>query len=238
MNLRKKGTTMSGGTVGTRRGRLLALSGMFFVAYFIVGLVLGGVLATSAFPMPDAPAAQTAGYYRDNVSALAVGGVFQSLSAIALLVFARRVAAFARRVVGERDALPRLVLGFGVLAAGLLLVSALFSVTLVLVAPGGDLSLVGALRDLNFLSGGVAHVVSLGLFVGAASVATSGTKAVPRWVLRLGAVAAVLSILSLVSLVWFPATFLIPLGRLLSFVWCVAVGIVLAFGDRQEPGVG
>lgn len=223
---------------GTRRGRLLALSGLLFVAYFIAGLVLGGVLATSPFPMPDAPTAQTAGYYRDNVTALAVGGVFQGLSAIALLVFVRCVAAFAGRVTGEKDALSRPVLGFGVLAAGFLLVSAVFSGTLVLVAGGGDLSLVDALRDLNFLSGGVAHVVSLGLFVGAASVATSGTKAVPRWVLRLGAVAAVLSILSLVSLVWFPATFLIPLGRLLSFVWCVGVGIVLAFGDRQESGAG
>lgn len=228
---------MSEVTVGTRRGRLLALSGLLFVAYFIVGLVLGGMLATSPFPMPDAPAAQTAGYYRDNVTALAVGGVFQSLSAIALLVFVRCVAAFAGRVMGEKDALSRPVLGFGVLAAGFLLVSAAFSGTLVLVAGGGDLSLVGALRDLNFFSGGVAHIVSLGLFVGAA-VDASGTKAVPRWVLRLGAVAAVVSVLSLASLVWFPATFLIPLGRLLSFVWCVAVGIVLAFGGRQEPGAG
>lgn len=217
-----------------RRQRLLALGGLPFVAYFIVGLVLVGVLADSPFPMPDAPAARTADYYEGNATVLAVGGVLQGLSAVALLVFVRYVAAFARRVAGKGDALPRMVAGFGVLAAGFLLASALFSGTLVLVAPDGNQSLVGALRDLNFLSGGVAHVVSLGLFVGAASVAAEGDF--PRWTRRLGIVAAGASVLALASLAWFPATFLIPLGRLLCFAWCVAAGLVLAFGARRGGG--
>jgi hypothetical protein len=39
---------------------------LLFVAFFIASLVLGGMLATSRPPMPDAPAAQTARYYDDG----------------------------------------------------------------------------------------------------------------------------------------------------------------------------
>jgi hypothetical protein len=40
-----------------RQGNLLALSGVFFAAFFIASLVLGGVLASAPLPLPDAPAA-------------------------------------------------------------------------------------------------------------------------------------------------------------------------------------
>jgi hypothetical protein len=66
------------------------------------------------------------------------------------------------------------------------------------------------------------------LFVGAASIAALGAEALPRWVLWLEIAAAALSMLSLASLVLFPALVLIPLGRLLAFVWSVAVSLVLA----------
>lgn len=211
-----------------------ALSGVLFVVYFIVGLIVGGVLADSPYPMPDVPATQTARFYGDNATAILIGVVFQIFSAVALFVFVGCVAAVTRREAGEKGALPRLIRGIGALAAVLLLASALFSGALVLVAGGGDPSTVGALRDGSFLTGGVAHVVFLGLFAGAASVVAAKTRTLPRWVARLGIVAAVASVLSLASLVWFPATFLIPLGRLLSFAWCVAAGLVLAFGRRRD----
>jgi len=58
----------------------------------------------------------------------------------------------------------------------------------------------------------------------------------PRWIPWLGIVAAVLSILSLTSLVFFPASVLILLGRLLAFVWSVAVGILLVRSRPREAG--
>jgi uncharacterized protein involved in cysteine biosynthesis len=94
------------------------------------------------------------------------------------------------------------------------------------------------LHDLSFLAGGPAHVPLLGLFVGLASIATLRAKALPRWIPWLGIVAAVLSILSLASLVFFPASVLIPLGRLLAFVWSVAVGILLVRSRPHEAGRG
>jgi hypothetical protein len=211
-----------------------ALSGVLFAAFFIVGVVLGGVLSASPLPLPGAPAAEVARYYDESRTAALVAGFFQALSAISLFVFAATVAAFVRGIAGERVTLPRLTSGGGALAAVLLLVSALLSLALVPVATGDNLALVGALRDLNFLSGGTLHVASLGLFVGAASIAALGAKALPRWILWLGIVAAALSVLSLVSLVLYPASVLIPLGRLLDFVWSIAVGIVLALGERTR----
>jgi len=211
-----------------------ALSGVLFAAFFIVGVVLGGVLSASPLPLPGAPAAEVARYYDESRTAALAAGFFQALSAISLFVFAATVAAFVRGIAGERGTLPRLTSGGGALAAVLLLVSALLSLALVPVATGDNLALVGALRDLNFLSGGTLHVASLGLFAGAASIAALGAKALPRWILWLGIVAAALSVLSLVSLVLYPASVLIPLGRLLDFVWSIAVGIVLGLGERTR----
>ena len=90
----------------------------------------------------------------------------------------------------------------------------------------------------NFLTGGTLHVASRGIFLGAALIAARRTKAPPRWIPRLGMVAAPLAVLPLASLIWFPASFLIPLGRLLSFVRCVAVGIVPALGRQRDTVAG
>jgi len=225
-------------TITARSRNLRALGGVLFAAFFIAGGVLGGVLASGSLPLPGAPAAEVARYFTESRTAVLVSGLFQVLSAISLFVFVAPVTAFARRIAGERRALPGLTSGGGALAAVFLLVSALLGWVLALTAAGLELDLVGTLRNLNFLSGGAAHVASLGLFVGATSIAALRARALPRWILWLGILAAALSILSLASLVWFPATILLPLGRLLSLIWSIAVGLVLALGKQREPGAG
>lgn len=215
-----------------------ALSGPFFVALFVWGLILGGVLSSASFPMPGAPPSEVARYYAENRAAVLAAGSLQVLSSLALFAFASRVTAFVNSAVGRGGALARAVSGGGVLAATLLLTSALLGLVLALADGELGLGLVGTLRRANFLTGGTLHVASLGLLVGAGSIAARRAKAVPRWVPWLGIAAAALAIASLASLVWFPATYLIPLGRLLSFVWCVAVGLVLALGGHREAVAG
>jgi hypothetical protein len=225
-------------TASSRQRTPWALSGVLFAAFFIVGLVLGGVLSVGALPLPGAPAAEVARYFTESGTAVLASGLFQILSAISLFVFAAPVAALVRRTGNGAGVLPGLTLGGGILAAIFLLVSALLGWVLALTAGGSSLDLVDTLRNLNFLTGGTLHIASLGLFVGAASSAALKTRALPRWILWLGIVAAALSILSLASLLFFLASILIPLGRLLAFVWCIAVGIVLALGRRRETGTG
>ena len=124
------------------------------------------------------------------------------------------------------------------MAVVFLLASALLGLVLALTAGGLGLDLVGTLRQMNFLTGGTLHVASLGLFVGATSIAARRTKALPRWISWLGIVQATLAVLSLASLVFFPAALFILLGRLLGFVWCIGVGIVLALGRQRDAVVG
>jgi hypothetical protein len=103
---------------------------------------------------------------------------------------------------------------------------------------GLGLGFVDTLRQANFLTGGTFHVASLGVFVGAASIAGLRAKTLPRWMCWLGLVQATLAILSLVSLIFFPAALLILLGRLLGFVWCIAAGTVLALRGQRGPVAG
>jgi hypothetical protein len=223
-------------TISKSQGNLWALGGVLFAAFFIIGGVLSGVLAPTPLPLPDAPATDVVRYYEASRAAALASGSLQVLSAVSLFVFVPCVVGLVRRARSEASSLPGLTLAGGVLAAALLLVSALLSLVLVPVVAGSNLALVGALRYLTFLTGGTLHVASLGLFVGAASIAALRAKTLPRWIQWLGIVAAALSLLSLASLVLFPASILIPLGRLLAFVWSIAVGIVLALGKQRETG--
>lgn len=213
------------------------LSGVLFVVLFIWGLVLGGILSSDPFPMPGAPALEIARYYGENRTAVLASGLLQTLSSLSLLVFAAGVSGFVRRTAGQSGTSSGMILAGGTLAAAFLLLSALLSWMLVLAAPG-NLVLVATLRNLNFITGGAAHVASLGVFVGVASVSSFRKNLLPRWVSWLGIAAATLSLLSLASLTWFPATYLIPLGRLLSFIWVVAVSILLVLGWRNKAGRG
>lgn len=223
-------------TISRRKRNPWALGGVLFVAFFIASLVLGGVLASGPLPLPGAPAAEVARYFTESRTAVLASGLFQILSAASLFVFVAPVAGFVRKITGDRGTLPALTSGGGALAALFLLASALLGLMLALTASGSGLDLVDTLRSLNFLSGGTLHVASLGLFVGAASISALRAKALPPWIPWLGFVASALSILSLASLLFFPATILLPLGRLLSFVWCIAVGLVLALVKQREPG--
>jgi hypothetical protein len=76
----------------------------------------------------------------------------------------------------------------------------------------------------------------LGAFFGATSDAAFSGNALPRWIVWLGMVAGTVSILSLASLLVFPAKVLIPVGRLLAWIWSIAVGIRLVLGKQRQSG--
>ena len=78
-----------------------------------------------------------------------------------------------------------------------------------------------ALHDLVYLTGGPAHVMTLGAFMAAVSLTAWRTGALPRWVAATGVAAGAISILSLAALLWDPASLVLPLGRGLGFLWIV-----------------
>jgi hypothetical protein len=223
-------------TVSRTQNDLRALGGVLFAAFFIASLVLAGVLSSGSLPLPGAPASEVARYYEENRSAVLVSGSLQGLSAASLLVFAPSVAAFTRRAAPGGRTLSRIVLGGGALAGVLLLLSVAFGFVVGFAASDGNLALVGTFRDLNFLFGGALHIASLAPFLGGASLVGQREKALPRWIPPFGLFAATVALLCLISVFWYPASILDPIGRLLSFVWCVAVGLVLSCGGRTRSG--
>jgi hypothetical protein len=90
-------------TTSRRRRNQWPLSGVLFAALFIVGNVLGGVLASDPLPLPGAPAAEVARYYDDSQTAVLVSSLFQVLSAFSLFIFVAPVAAFVWRLAGDKS---------------------------------------------------------------------------------------------------------------------------------------
>lgn len=226
----------SGGGGMTSSRTLWALGGVLFALFFTAGDVFRGVLADGALPLPGASAEAFARYAIENRTAAVVVGVCQVLSALALFSFTVSVTALVRRITDKRNTPISLTATSGVLSAVFLLVCALLGLLLVAVAPGGNLGLVDGLRQANFLTGGTLHIASLGVLIGATSLAARRAKALPRWLVWLGLVQATIAILSLTSLVFYYANAFILFGRMLGFVWCIAAGLVLVFSGRRQAG--
>lgn len=112
----------------------------------------------------------------------------------------------------------------GVLAAALLTLSALCS--WVLSRPGvrTDAPLVRALHDLAFLTGGVAHVVFLGLLIAGIAVPALLLGLQGRTIAITWLVIAVAAELATISLLWQPATVLVPLARFTGLLWLIVAG--------------
>lgn len=217
-------------TPAKRRRDPRGVAGILFLAFFTAGDVVRAQVANGTLPMPGDPAADVVRYYTANPLATSLAGVVGLLAALSLLVFVPAVAARVRQVAGEGAVFTRMVPVFGVLAGASLLVSALLGLSLTLFAGSWDLGVVDTVRTLNFVTGGVSHVVALGLFVGA--VALGAAKALPRGVRWFGYVAAVPAILSILSVFVYMASIFLPVGRELGMIWCAVAGSTLLVGLR------
>jgi hypothetical protein len=96
----------------------------------------------------------------------------------------------------------------------------------------GDLPLVRALHDLSFLTGGVAHVVFLGLLIAGIAVPGLLLGLLPRAVAIAGLAIAVVAEVAVVSLLWDGAAVLLPVARFPGLMWLVLAGLWL---PRRRP---
>lgn len=212
------------------RSAATALGGaLAFVACYLAVDLVAGRVATAPLPLPGAPAEQVYAYMTGNAPAVALTALCQLASVAGLLVFVLA----ARRALGPAGDDRRVRQGqvVGVVAVLLMVVSSALGLVLAATASTLSVDTVVALRTANFLSGGVAHVMSLGVFVGLTRTAFPG-----RGIRVLGVIAAVPALLSVVSLAWFYASVLILLGRLLCMVWTVAAGVALVRRARGAIG--
>lgn len=214
----------------------LGIGGVLVAVSFLASQSVAGLFATGTAPLPDAAAAETAAYFAQNQLAAVVLSTLHAVAALALLAFVRPVVTLVRDAAADRRALPAVAGVGGVLAAVSLFVSATLGFALALFASGWDLGVVAAVRMANFYTGGVVHVVSLGVFVGASVLATVRPAALPKGIRIYGWVAAIPAVLSVLSVPVYLASVLLPVGRILCLVWCAVAGVAVLVGVRRFAG--
>ncbi len=223
-------------SVWKRQGIVAAVCGLGFLALFGAGFFFFSVLASAFYPSPFGPEDDILTFFNENRGGVQVVSFFFALAAVFLLTFAAYFAGLVERSASEMGALPALVLSGGAVAAAFLMLSALCMWVLTREATAAEPALVRALHDLVYLTGGPAPVASLAPFLGATAIAIRRSQVLPGWIAWLGMVAAVLSLPTLVALLWEPAAFLLPVARLLTYVWIFAVSLALVFGWPREEG--
>ncbi len=223
-------------TTLTRSRDLGALTGLVCGIVFVGGLALVGMLIPATAPpnLPSSDPADIQRFFLENGTATRVQALIQTVAAALLATFAAAVAGLVGRSEPRPSALAAATIGGGLLAAAFLALSALLAGTPGAEQNTGSAATVSALRQLSFFVGGAGHTAWLGVFVGAASLATRRAGALPRWLTTAGLVSAVLSVLSLISLVVEPAALLIPLGRFSGLLVIAAISVLMATGRTGQ----
>jgi hypothetical protein len=203
------------------------LSGLVFVATFVVSLIASGILGSSAPPSPWASPAAFQDFAAGAGDAAPAAAMLQSLGALALLMFVPYIVGYIRRHTDD-DTLPRLAQIAGAVATAFLLFSALTGWVVGRPNTMDNLQVMRAFQDLAWVTGAAGHLVPLGVLVGVASLVAQRTKTLPAWVGWLGLASGTASILSALSVLSEALTPLLPLGRFTAFAWFIAVSIILA----------
>lgn len=211
----------------TRPSALVAAPLGFLIAYLVVSPV-SDALADRPLPLPGTGPSDVAAYFAANPAAVAASALLQVASVACLAVFIAALAPVLRGAGPEGARVPLL----GYVAVAAIVVSSLLAGAAAVVA-SRSAGVTYVLREASFYAGGVAHVVTLGAFVLGAALILGRREligAASRWS---GYVAGALAMLSIVSLGVYYASVLLPVGRVLSMVATVAIGVALVRGRRS-----
>jgi hypothetical protein len=198
-----------------------------FTLLFVGGLAVATALAGGdTFPSPFGSAATAASYFRDHRDAVRVSAFTQFGAAVPLAIYAATV---STRLRNSRIRVPGTTIALvgGVLAAAMLALSGLLCWVLSRVEVTGSTGAFRVLHDLSFATGGVAHVVFLGLLVAGIAVPGLLANLLPRPLAWTGLVIAVMAELASLALLVDGVAILVPIGRFTTLGWLVVVGFVL-----------
>jgi hypothetical protein len=200
---------------------LAAISLLLLIAGIASSAALGGV-----FPSPFGDAAAIQRYFAEQSDAVLASGFFAFASAVPLAIYAA-TASSRLRTLGVTAPGATIALAGGLISSAMLSLSGLVQWVLSRSAVVTDAPLVRALQDLSFLTGGVAHVVFLGLLIAGIAVPTLLLKLLPRPLAVTGLVIAAVAELTTVTLIWPSASVLLPIARFPGLIWLVAAGLLL-----------
>lgn len=209
------------------RGPNLGALSVVYSVLFLASLVVTAVMTKgSHFPSPFlAPdVAQT--FFARYAEAVGVAAFLQFGAAVPLGIFTATVVS-RLQFLGVNVAGVFITLLGGFAASLLSAVSALLQ--WVLAQPGITSEPIATriLHLFSFATGGVGFVVPFGLLAAGVSTIAWFTRILPRWLVWLGLVIAVVAELSSLSLIFTPVACLLPVARFSGLIWIIATGFLL-----------
>jgi hypothetical protein len=214
---------------GPPMSALAGTSLLLLVAGVAVSIALGG-----AFPSPFGDPADIAAYFAEQSGAARATGVFAFASAVPLAIYAATAGSRLRSLGVTAPGATIAQVG-GTLAAAMLALSGLVAWVLSRPVVRTEVSLVRALHDLSFLTGGAAHVVFLGLLLAGLAAPGLILGLLPRALAVTGLVIAAVAEASTVSLIWDAAAILLPIARFAGLIWLVVAGFLLPHSRPRDP---
>lgn len=186
-----------------------------------VGAALGGVM-----PLPYGAASDVLGYVHDHHGAVLASAVGTFAASVPLAIYAA-TASTRLRQLGVTAPGATIALAGGILASGALGLAGLICWTMsrseVVVADG----LIRALYYLVFLTGGVGHIVALGLLLAGIAVPSLILGLLPRPLAWAGLAIVALAEVATLVLIWPEAAVILPVARFTGFIWLIVAGALL-----------
>jgi hypothetical protein len=216
------------------RGPSLILLGIVHIVLFAANLVAAATLRHGApYVNPFAAAETVRSFFAANPAAVRVSSFFLFASSVPFGLFA--VTTVSRlRFMNVRAAGTNIALFGGIIAANALMLSGLSGWILSLPEVAVSAPVVKAIYFFSFLFGGVAYAVGFGLLAAGVSVTSYFSRLLPRWLAAFGVVVAIAGEFSSLSLVTYPANFLIPITRYLGFIWLLLAAVKLTASRHLE----
>jgi hypothetical protein len=206
-----------------------ALAGVVFVAFALVATFM-----VPAPPAADAAAARFGDWFRDNHAAAAAAAYVEIVGMLFLLWWAGPLWHEMRRAEGGEPRIAVVALAGLVLAIAMTTAAAAVTATTALRVDDLTDPGVKIFATLSFTLFAIA-AVPIAAHIGAVSALAARTAFLPRWLARVGALIALLSVVGGVA-VTSDAEWLAPVAFaafLAWLFWIVCVSAVLARGDAE-----
>jgi hypothetical protein len=216
------------------RGPHPGIVAIVFVILFMASLLLFPLLSNgSGFPSPFGNIENIRQLLLNYPQALKINAFLQFAAAVPLGIFTAAVVTRIRSLGVNVAGLA--IAQFGGIAASILIsISSLLSWILCQEGIVNDVTIVQLLRLAGFATGGIGHIVPLGLLLAGVSVPCLLGKYTPAWIARLGIILAVLAELSILGFVYKPVFILLPIVRFGSYIWMIAIGFSLVKINRRK----
>ena len=218
---------------GAFRGPNIGIVATVFVVLFCAGLypvtAFGGA---PYFPGPTASLDTMITFFTARPSAVLLCAFFQFGAAIALGIFSVTVVS-QLKYLGVKAAGTGIALFGGLMSAFNMMAGTFFLWTMTYPGIAQERQLLHALYRLAFAFGGIGFSVPCGLLFAGVSVTSGIYRLLPKWIVILGLIAAVIGELSWFEMLTPKVLALIPLTRFPGFVWLIAAGLALPTARRR-----